>query len=224
MAVLEAAPEGTVVQADVQNAGRGRFGNAWVSPAGNLYMTVVLRPPVAARFCAQASFVAAVALADALAACGVAPASINLKWPNDVLVDGAKIAGILLEMETGGQGEAPAFLLAGIGVNIMHAPEGAARVAAFAPTCDVNTLRGALLHAFDSWYGAWLTHGFASVRARWLAQAYGVGQPVTARMADRRLEGVFDGIDSDGNLLMQEAGGGVRPVNSGDIHFAPRKG
>lgn len=217
---LAAAPEGTVVQAGSQSAGRGRFGNQWASPEGNLYMTLLLRPATSARHCAQMSFAIAVALADTLQAHGVPQASVNLKWPNDVLVDGAKIAGILLEMQTG-QGDAPDFLLAGIGVNVAVAPEGACSLAAFNKSVGLEVFRDALIGNITGLYAHWQEAGFGGIRARWLTQAYGIGKSVTARMADRKAEGVFEGIDAEGNLMLRDADGQARTINSGAVHFRP---
>lgn len=214
------AAEGTVVQAGTQTAGRGRFGNDWVSPAGNLYMTLVLRPDVSARFCAQLSFVSAIALADALARAGVPSAALGLKWPNDVLVAGEKIAGILLEMETAGPGR-PDFVLVGIGVNVAQAPPGRAVLRRYAPDATAAGMRDLLLEVFAAWYARWLEDGFDVIRARWLEQAVGIGSPVVARMAGRSLEGIFAGIDAEGNLCLDQADGACVVVHGGDVHFKP---
>jgi BirA family biotin operon repressor/biotin-[acetyl-CoA-carboxylase] ligase len=218
MAVAELAPEGTVVQAYAQTAGRGRFGNAWRSPVGNLYMTVVLRPQSLTRVCAQLSFVVAVALADTLMHFGVPRASIGLKWPNDVLVDGAKIAGILLEMESG-QGENPLFLLAGIGVNILDAPESCAYVRQFNECVEARGFRDVLTQNIAALYAHWGQHGFSDIRARWLEQAYGIGKLVTARMSHQTIDGVFEGVDADGNLSLLRDSGEILVINSGAVHF-----
>jgi len=220
LATTQNVPEGVVVQADQQTSGRGRFGNTWTSPLGNLYMTLVLRPRVATTLCAQLSFVVAVALADTLKALGVPAASTKLKWPNDVLIDGRKIAGILLEMQSG-QKDMPDFLLAGIGVNVVVPPEAGIGIASFAPHVDVTQVRTQLVADIARWYDIWQEQGFAHVRTRWLENAYGVGQPVTARMADKSAQGVFEGIDVDGNLIMREANGQARIINSAAVHFAP---
>ena len=220
LATTQNVAEGAIVQADQQTSGRGRFGNTWTSPLGNLYMTLVLRPRVATTLCAQLSFVVAVALADALKALGVPAVSTKLKWPNDVLIDGRKIAGILLEMQSG-QNDTPDFLLAGIGVNVVAPPEAGIGIAGFAPHVDVMQVRTQLVADIARWYDIWQGQGFAHVRARWLENAYGVGQPVTARMADKSAHGVFEGIDADGNLIMREADGQTRIINSAAVHFAP---
>jgi BirA family biotin operon repressor/biotin-[acetyl-CoA-carboxylase] ligase len=203
--------EGAAIQADEQTAGRGRFGNQWSSPAGNLYMTVVFRPHALVRDCAQLSFVVAVALADT-----IKMDQLTLKWPNDVLVDRRKIAGILLEMETG-VGAYPDFMLAGIGVNIASGPPGTAVY----DGRSVIEVRDALLENLGRWYDIWQKNGFPEVRDAWLARAHGMHAPITVRMADNSLEGVFDGIDDAGNLILLEGGGLRRTIHSGAVHFKP---
>lgn len=207
------APQFTVVQAGEQTAGRGRFGNTWSAPAGNLYITVILRPDVPLRRCAQFSFGIALALSD------IIPAPSKLKWPNDVLVDGKKIAGILLEMEAG-KNDVPDFLLAGIGLNIACGPEGSARMSDYT-TDNAAHIRDELLQKIAHWYERWQKNQFDDIRSAWLSRAKGLGEPVVVRMAERRLEGVFEGLDADGNLILREASGAKRTISSGDVHFGP---
>ncbi|MCB1538426.1 MAG: biotin--[acetyl-CoA-carboxylase] ligase [Rhodospirillales bacterium] len=212
------APEGTMVQAGIQTAGRGRMGNTWTSPPGNLYLTTLLRPQAPLRAVAQLSFVAALALADAIDGCGAA--HLTLKWPNDVLVGGRKIAGILLEVQ-GGRGELPPdFLLIGTGVNIDVAPPEGAQVN------DGNTMRRDAAFVRDSyferlshWYAAWQEQGFAPVRAAWMARAHGLGGPITARLGEGSVQGVFDGIDGQGGLILRRGDGVAQIVSGGAVHF-----
>jgi len=209
------ALEFTVVQAYEQTAGRGRFGNQWSSPPGNLYMTVIFRPDMPVRACAQLSFVLALALADT-----IEHAEARLKWPNDVLVDGKKIAGILLEMESGGK-ETPDYLLAGMGVNIASGPEGSAILCDYMPAVTVEEARDRLLENIAHWYERWLFGHFDDIRSAWLSRAHGVGQEITARFADRSIDGIFEGLDKDGNLILRQANGDSRIISSGSIHFRP---
>lgn len=209
------APEFTVVQAEEQTSGRGRFGNAWSSPPGNLYMTIILRPNMPTRVCAQVSFALALALSDT-----ILHAPTQLKWPNDVLVSGKKIAGILLEMAGDGK-DVPDFMLAGVGVNIASGPEGSAKLSDFMIDAQVHPFRDQLLENIGHWYERWQEGRFEDIRSAWLARAYGVGQAVKARFADRSVEGVFEGLDSDGNLILREDSGRSRTISSGAIHFGP---
>jgi len=219
-AAQDGAPEGTAIQSGEQTAGRGRFGNAWTSPVGNLYMTTILRPQKPARDCAQVSFVVALALFDALIAAGVDAATITLKWPNDVLVGGRKVAGILLEQEMAKGTDVPAFMLVGTGINIAHAPDGAVAINdVLASPVGVDEFRDAFLSALSGRYEIWGKDGFAPLRDDWLSHAHGVGGPVTARMAEKSLSGTFEGVDENGTLVMRDDHGEIRHISGAAIHF-----
>lgn len=205
-----------------QSEGRGRRGRAWQSTSGNLFATLLLHPEKPAGECAQLSFLAALAVSDMLAR--FAPhAGLALKWPNDVLAGGRKIAGILLESESKADGTA-AWLAIGIGVNLTAFPEDTefpaislASVGAAPPAP-----KDALLHlaaAFAKWYEVWRTAGFAPVREAWLARASGVGSRIRARLANEEIIGVFQGIDDNGALLLGLPGGGVRAIAAGEVFF-----
>jgi len=208
--------EGAVVQALTQTSGRGRFGNQWESADGNLLMTVLLRPKKSLQECAQLSFVTAVALAQACDEFGVG--GLQLKWPNDALVNGQKLAGILLEME--GSGDAPDFLLVGVGVNVASAPEGRAKLQDQNQDVDAATFREAFLIRLAQWYDVWSRDGFGSVRAAWVKRAYGLGQPITARLTNTQITGTFVDIDKNGALVMTDKETGkARMISGGEIHF-----
>lgn len=207
------------VTADRQNAGRGRRGNVWQSQGGNLFASLVLRPP-AGDF-SQLSFAAALAASDMLA--GFAPAAhIQVKWPNDVLADGKKIVGILLETVTLAEGP---VLVVGIGINLTSHPArtsyGATSLHALGgrvPSTEDGLL--ALADAWARWYGLWLKGGFAPLREAWLARAAGLGAPVTVRLAGLWGErnGLFAGLDESGALLLDEAGA-THKISAGDVFF-----
>ncbi|MSP20500.1 MAG: biotin--[acetyl-CoA-carboxylase] ligase [Alphaproteobacteria bacterium] len=198
------AATGTVVWAERQNKGRGRRGRAWDSPAGNLYCSIVLRPKRAPS--AQVSFVAAVALAEAVESQG---RPVQLKWPNDVLIAGAKVAGILLE------GTSSALVL-GTGVNIESAPPVGTSLRAHNIGASVATMLQSYLKALKSWLARWERDGFAPVRDAWLQRAIGVGQSIEVRLPAETLPGTFDGLDADGVLLLGTPGG-VRRIAAGDV-------
>jgi len=213
----------TWISAARQTAGRGRRGRAWESPNGNLAATLLLRPGKPAAECAQLSFVAAIATSDMLA--NFAPGTdFRVKWPNDVLANGQKIAGILLESASQG-GELPPWLAIGIGANLVAHPEGTdhpatslARLVASPPQSG-----DALLHLaanFAKWYEAWRGEGFAAIRDAWLARAAGLGQRIVARLAKEETSGVFEGIDEGGALLLRESTGRVRAIPAGEVFFA----
>ena len=210
------------IAAGRQSAGRGRRGRAWESSPGNLFATLLLRPEKSAGECAQLSFVAALAVSDMLAR--LAPrADLALKWPNDVLASGRKIAGILLESESGADGMA-AWLAVGIGVNLAVFPEDAEfpAISLAALGAAPPAPKDALLHLaarFAKWYEVWRASGFAPVREAWLARASGLGSRIRVRLANEEIMGVFQGIDDSGALLLGLPGGGVRAIAAGEVFF-----
>jgi BirA family biotin operon repressor/biotin-[acetyl-CoA-carboxylase] ligase len=198
-----------------QTAGRGRRGRSWESATGNLAATLLIRPTRPLTEWAQLSFAAAIAAADMAA--NLAPqAHITVKWPNDILGHGGKLAGILLET-------AGPMLAIGIGVNLAAHPEGtefpATSLAALGvrppPPEDALALLAA---GFAGWYEVWRTDGFSPIRDAWLARAAGLGQRIRARLPDRERMGVFEGIDADGALLLNEAGRTIA-IAAGDVFF-----
>ncbi|WP_374308648.1 biotin--[acetyl-CoA-carboxylase] ligase [Dongia sp.] len=221
---LAGAEEGLVLRADVQTAGRGRRGRSWVSEAGNLYMSILLRPSKSPAEAATLGFVAAIALGRLLRALLTMP--VRHKWPNDVLVDGRKISGILLESGgiTGGYVD---WLVLGIGLNLRHHPaEGlyptTDLVAAGGPILSPDQAMDLLLAEFRPVYEAWRSGGFAAFRQEWLAHASGLGDTVLARLEREEVTGRFDDIDPDGTLVMGLADGSKRRIAAGDIFVAPR--
>ena len=217
----EGAGEGLAVQALMQTAGRGRLGNQWASPLGNLYLSLLLRPGDAANRIGQLAFAFAVAAADAIYAVIAPGHAVTLKWPNDVLIDGRKCAGILLETELDARGMVKT-LIAGLGVNIMAPPEDRIGLRDVAVAgIAVHPFRDLLLDRIAEVYGQWQAEGFAPIRARWLARAHGLGQMAQARLPTGTFAGVFDGIDADGALLLDMPDGDRKVVQAGEIWFQP---
>lgn len=219
----------TWIVAERQSAGRGRLGNEWQSVKGNLAASLLFRPHKPAAKCAQLSFVAALAVSDMLA--HFAPnASIRLKWPNDVLAEGGKIAGILLESETGPDGGAN-WLVIGIGVNLASSPAGTELPATslaelgVPPPLPFDRRGGGtgaveyLDGTFAKWYEAWRTGGFAPVREAWLSRAQGLGQRIRVRLAKEEFRGVFRDVDDTGALVLGLPGGLERTVSAGEVFF-----
>lgn len=206
------AREGTVVWALEQTGGRGRRGRRWASPRGNLYSSTIVRPECAAARAAELGFVAALAVADI-----VPPGrKVRVKWPNDVLVDGGKIAGILPESAVGQDGKAEHVVL-GIGVNVGFAPslpEMRYPGAMLGGTVEaaLEKLTAALAARLAQWRG----EGFASVRAAWLAQAGPVGLEVDVKLGEELVRGRFAGIDQDGGLLL-DTPAGPRKIVAGEL-------
>jgi BirA family biotin operon repressor/biotin-[acetyl-CoA-carboxylase] ligase len=214
------ADEWTVVMASEQTAGRGRGGSVFVSPPGNLYLSVIVRPACSAASAAQLGFAAALAVGQAVAARLPPGRELCYKWPNDVLVDDSKISGILLE-SSAAQGGALAWLVAGIGVNVANHPAEtpwpATSLAALgASEIGLEDLLRSIVAAFQAEVARWLSEGFAPLRAQWLARAYGLGSPVRVRLARESFSGRFLDLDADGVLLVETAVG-PRRISAGEI-------
>src|SRR5262245_4566043 len=206
------------ISARSQSAGRGRRGSHWVSPEGNLYATLLLSEPSPPTRAPQLSFVAALAVHDAIAACApqVGP-DLKVKWPNDLLVEKAKIAGILVEGESN-----PAFAVAiGIGVNCAAHPDDTDYPAAdlaglgalIVPDALIQELAVAMHKRLAQWKAG---EGFAATRADWLERAAGLGATLRVRLSERELSGRFEGLDESGRLMLEQDGA-VTAVTAGEV-------
>ncbi len=206
------------ILADEQSAGRGRQGRVWSSPPGNLYASALLLAPCEIVIAPQIGFVAGVALRRAVADLGAS--EVRLKWPNDLVLDGAKLAGLLVEGVTVPGGAFAASV--GFGVNLASSPRGLAY-----PTTDLRRALGrdvsvqvlfeALAARFDEALARWARGaGFAAIREAWLGSAAGLGGPI--RVSDPRgaREGVFEGLDAQGRLLLR-ARGAIDAIESADL-------
>lgn len=218
------AGEGTVVTARTQRRGRGRGQRTWLSPPGNLYASILLRLDCTPADGARLTFVAALAAADAVAAELEEPARVSCKWPNDVLVGGRKVAGILLESALAPAGRLE-WIIVGIGVNVAwHPADGADLLypatsvrAEGGKTATAETVLTRLIAAFDGWRTVWEADGFAAVRSAWLRRAHGLGRPVAVRLDGSTLEGVFADLDPGGAMVLATGGGGRQMVLAGDV-------
>ena len=208
-----------------QSEGRGRRGRAWDSDAGNLFATLLTTTRKSPAEAAQVTFIAALAVADLLDSW--APASVvTIKWPNDVLLAGQKTSGVLVE--SGAHPAGGLWLAVGIGVNLIHAPEGTERPAtALAhhlrgdvtapPTVEVAAAR--LAEAFDVWMTRWETLGFEPILDAWRARTAGLQGPAVARLGRETVEGVAEGVAADGALKLRLADGSLRLISAGDVFF-----
>jgi BirA family biotin operon repressor/biotin-[acetyl-CoA-carboxylase] ligase len=217
------AVDGTVVWARRQRAGRGRRGRDWVSPEGNLYMSVLMRPGVPLAAAAGLSLVAAVAVGDMIRHFAPETAAVRHKWPNDVLLGGGKVAGILLEASGAPQGLAD-WVVIGCGVNLASHPEieGLPATDIAAAGGGIVEARDALMVLLDSlrrWRDRWETAGIAPVREHWLARARGLGEDIIVRLPREELRGRFDGLNESGALLLRLHDGTVRTISAGDVFF-----
>lgn len=211
-------PEGLAVQSLQQTKGRGRHGNDWVSPMGNLYMSLLLRPSFRADKAAQMAFVVALALSEAMGEVIEERHAKTLKWPNDILIDGRKVSGILLETKLDKHGRVD-YLIIGTGINIFAPPEGAEGLDRIKKErLAVNTFRDLYLQKLRTHYIEWQDKGFAPVRAAWLKQAHGLGETMTIRLPEASFEGTFDGID-DAGALIATVNGERKIFTAGDVHF-----
>ena len=205
-----------------QTSGRGRRGRAWETGEGNLAATLLFRTDKPPAEAAQVSFVAALAVADMLA--DYVPASlVSLKWPNDPLLGGLKVSGILVE-----SGASPAgglWIAVGIGVNLKRKPIDAER-----PATSIATYREipppqpteaieSLARAFERWFRTWTSLGFPAIADAWTARAHGLGEPCVARLGAETVEGVAEGLDGDGALRLRLDNGQVRRITAGDVFF-----
>ena len=217
---LAGAAEGLVVRAEEQLAGRGRHGRVWTSPRGNLYVSILLRPSRPLSEAATLSLALGLSLADAIAT--AAPGlELRLKWPNDLLAGGAKIAGILLENVAADPGR-PA-IVAGLGVNVEIAPAGlpypATTLRALGLELTPEALLELLLAQLAPDYALWQAGGFAVLRERWLARAQGLGQPAGVRVGEQTISGRLVDVDAAGHLVLEGEAGRLR-LNAGELFFA----
>ncbi|MDB5373588.1 MAG: biotin--[acetyl-CoA-carboxylase] ligase [Belnapia sp.] len=210
-------PAGLAVLARQQTAGRGRSGRAWVSPPGNLYLSVLLRPRQPAREVGQWSLLAGVALAEAARALDPEPAALRLKWPNDLLRHGAKCAGILCETALAADG-ALDWLSLGIGVNLAHAPAVPGRpTTCLGASEPPEEFAGRLMARLDHWVGCQAREGFAPVRAAWTRLGPDLGAPMSLSWTPPTM-GCFAGLAEDGGLLL-DAEGRRQVIRSGEVHL-----
>ena len=207
-------PEGVWLRAERQTGGRGRQGRAWVSPFGNLHASTLVRlrptdPPPATL-----GLAVAVALEEAVRV-HLSGGDLRIRWPNDLLLGGAKLSGVLLE-------RVDQAVVVGVGVNLAHAPDLPDRATTSLAEYDAPVAPGlfaeTLAEAFARWLQTWRGQGIAPVRARWLDRAHPVGTALAARLPDgSAAEGLFAGLDADGALILRLADGRARVIHAADI-------
>jgi BirA family biotin operon repressor/biotin-[acetyl-CoA-carboxylase] ligase len=182
----------------------------------------LLRPDCPLFEAAKLTFLIAVALAEAIELVTGNRVRPDCKWPNDLMVNGRKISGILLESASNNGSETD-YLVIGAGVNVAFYPDDAERPAtslsALGAPVSVGELISAYVGRVADWLPVWEAQGFAPVRDAWLRRAYGIGAPVIARLTERTLEGMFVGLDDDGSLVLREAGGMEHRIGAGEVFF-----
>lgn len=215
---------GAVIWAKRQTNGRGRMSRHWISSEGNLFCTFLLAPHVAAPKTPELSFVAALAVAEALEGIVETPSAIRCKWPNDILCNGKKLGGILLESFAPSAADTPRWVAVGIGVNIDSAPEHVM----FPATClrdagvdliSAKIVLSRLVHHFIARYDGWVAKGFADVEEAWMARAYHLHKPIEVIVGETQYHGTYEGIDAAGRLLLRDKSGKITPVVAGDVFF-----
>jgi BirA family biotin operon repressor/biotin-[acetyl-CoA-carboxylase] ligase len=213
--------------ADRQTAGRGRLGRNWISEPGNLYATILFTIAAPAAVASQVSFPAALAVHES--ASSLLPeggADLAIKWPNDVLLGGAKFAGILAE--TLSQNTDGTLTLAiGFGINVAHAPEATpypvTTLRQHGANASPGEMHAALAASLERWLTAWDEgRGFDQVRREWLARASGLGRQFAATSGRAELSGSFVGLGDDGSMILELADGTRRAVHSGEVRLAAR--
>lgn len=209
------------LRADCQTSGRGRLGRAWTSPSGNLYASILLHDPADGRDLPQLAHVAAVALAEAVREVVGHEPALHLKWPNDLLFGGAKLAGILVEAIH----STHADCVIGWGVNCLSHPDGlpyetsdlsAVAGRPIAPDTVFAALRRATSDAVSTWSRG---RNFEAIRAAWLSHGLPPGTPMSARRQAGTTAGTFAGIDHHGRLLLRTLDGLVT-IEAGDINLS----
>lgn len=224
------AAEGAVIVADLQQAGKGRLGRHWHSPAGvNLYLSVLLRPGIPVQQAPQLTFLSAVAVAVTLdEVCGQ---SAVVKWPNDILVGGAKIAGLLNEMDA--ETERINFVVLGIGINLNMTAElfptnltypATSVLLETGQSVDRVAFLRVLLKRLDQYYCEFLEQGFAPIRQRWEQLCPIVNQRVVVSGGKTLIEGLVVGLEADGGLRLQRDNGEIERIVAGDVRLAAKTG
>jgi BirA family biotin operon repressor/biotin-[acetyl-CoA-carboxylase] ligase len=220
-AAQQGEPEGLAVLARRQSAARGTQGRPWTSPLGNLYISMLLRPQGPARNLPQYGLLAGVALADAAAAILPLDTPLQLKWPNDLLLDGAKCSGILSQGAISPEGGID-WVVFGIGVNLAVAPDlPDRRVASFVQAGITPPDPVAFAHRLLAAVARWRQAGLAAVRQAWVARGPALAAPMVLRQGDVFRDGHFGGLDDEGRLLFATLQG-VETVSAGELMAAER--
>lgn len=205
-----------IISAVTQTKGRGRRGRKWFDGEGNLFFSQGLRFPL--RFLGQLVCLSSLSLWQTIDALLPAPHKVNIKWPNDILIDGQKVSGTLLEKG------ANDYLIIGTGVNIRRAPASEELVypVCCLASCGINIDRTEFLRSyinnFDKNYALWQSSGFAEIRRQWLAAVKGLGEEISVHMTAGNTVGIFSGLGEDGELLL-ETDGKVKRIYAGDIFY-----
>ncbi len=218
---------GAVVWAHQQTSGKGRMGREWVSPDGNLYVSALLQPTCSLAERTQLAFLTAVSMLDTLEPILGKAGEVSCKWPNDILLDGKKIGGILLEsfQTTNDFGRTQEWIVVGLGLNIMHHPESGMRYpatslkAAGIELISAKIVLSRFVYNFIMRYDAWQEFGFSPIRECWEKAAFGMGEMVDVQVGDESISGIYESIDDAGCLMLRVNDEKVIPINASDVTF-----
>lgn len=205
-----------------QSAGKGSRGRSWDSLDGNLFASLLLKNPAEMKMLATLTFVTSLAIHDSvIAIAGNDKLDVKLKWPNDVLLNGKKLSGILLENhQVGGEN----MVIVGIGINVNRAPLSAMFPATSLSSVDIKTnsdavfveLARAMQKRIEQWNKGL---GFSSIKKDWLAHAARLGEQVQVKQHDKNLEGIFEGLSEDGRMLLKGNDGQTQKISTADVFF-----
>lgn len=210
-----------VIWSKVQSEGRGRYGRSWNSIEGNLFLSILTPVNCSLQKATQLSFVMAVAVADVIESLAIKnklDLDIQLKWPNDVLVNGKKVAGILMEAIPEAVDD---WVILGLGLNIEHKPdiENTTSLHEIGIKTSVGEALGMVMNQFDYYHDMWVIYDFPNIRKIWLKKAYKLGQVVTINDIKNRISGVFEGLDKEGAIKIKLASGEEFSYTTGEIFF-----
>lgn len=213
-----------IVWAKTQLAGKGRDRRSWVSIDGNLFYTAIITPEVETNQLPQMAFIAGLALKEALEYFLPKDVKIKFKWPNDILIDGKKLAGILLESDYVGNPKVRKVFV-GIGVNVEHCPSDLPIQTTklydyIDEKVELRSIIERWIVSFDRWLRLWEREGFEKPRIVWLAHAHGLGKVTKVRFAQQEHEGAFKEVDETGCLILTLADGSDKKIAAGDVYFS----
>jgi BirA family biotin operon repressor/biotin-[acetyl-CoA-carboxylase] ligase len=218
---------GAVIWAKKQTGGKGRLDRKWVSAEGNLFVSVLLKPSRPVHEFSQLSFVTAVAVHETLSAVLPEASDLTCKWPNDILLDGHKLGGILLESFKASD-ENGSWVVVGVGVNVDSFPPNTD----FPATCltdagveliSAKIILSRFIHHFIERYDLWCGKGFEPIRKEWMSHAWGLGKELCARLPDKEITGIAEGIDVHGNLIMDLGDGKRQYIHAADVFAAGKE-
>ena len=208
------------VTAQAQTAGRGRHGNVWMSPSGNLYETLHIPFSQSSDIAGHYVFITSLALCEVMRAGLIKERAqkVKIKWPNDVLFEEAKLSGILLETELKSAQITDIFV--GMGVNLVSAPEFAMDLLSLGyGEITPKDFLSRFLESFDQYRALYERKGFAEIKSLWLERARGIGEPIQVRSAQKTQYGVFEGLDDDGALILRLDNGETQRIRAGEVHL-----